>query len=178
MDQRFFEQFESTQTNAKSVTFPIDAIFMPIRQVNFTVQEHSIDGEYIYFEVWTNGSINPFDAVKSAAKVCMKLMTSCLTTQEDEQSFMDSSKTPDTQAYVQVNYNKMEPESNFEEILIEQLELSLRAYNCLKRAEVRTLADLSKKSFRDLMKLRNFGQKSADEVRAALSTYGIELQED
>lgn len=108
----------------------------------------------------------------------MKLMTSCLTTQEDEQSFMDSSKTPDTQAYVQVNYNKMEPESNFEEILIEQLELSLRAYNCLKRAEVRTLADLSKKSFRDLMKLRNFGQKSADEVRAALSTYGIELQED
>ena len=62
--------------------------------------------------------------------------------------------------------------------MIEDLELSVRAYNCLKRANILTLADLSKQSFRDLMKLRNFGQKSADEVRGALSTYGIELKED
>ena len=75
----FFEEFETNQTNSKSVTFPIDAIFMPIKQVNFSVQEHSVDGEYVYFEVWTNGSIHPFDAMKSAAKVCMKLMTACLT---------------------------------------------------------------------------------------------------
>ncbi|OUS44393.1 RNA polymerase alpha subunit (chloroplast) [Ostreococcus tauri] len=178
MDQRFFEQFDSTQTNSKSVTFPIDAIFMPIRQVNFTVQEHSVDGEYIYFEVWTNGSINPFDAVKSAAKVGMKLMTACLTTLQDQQVYLDESKLPETPNFVQVNYNKMESESNFDQIFIEQLELSLRAYNCLKRANILTLADLSQQSFRDLMKLRNFGQKSADEVRAALSTYGIELKED
>jgi DNA-directed RNA polymerase subunit alpha len=56
--------------------------------------------------------------------------------------------------------------------------LSLRAYNCLKRANILTLADLANESFRSLMQLRNFGQKSADEVRGALSTYGIELKED
>ena len=84
----------------------------------------------------------------------------------------------ETPNFVQVNYNKIESEANFDEIAIEQLELSLRAYNCLKRANILTLADLANESFRSLMQLRNFGQKSADEVRGALSTYGIELKED
>ena len=175
MDQRFFE---SNQINQRSVTFPIDAIFMPIKQVNFSIQEHSIDGEYIYFEIWTNGSIHPFDAMKSAAKVCMKLMTSCLTRLTDERIYADELKLPETPNFVEVNYKKIESDTDLNEVLIEQLELSLRAYNCLKRANILTLADLSKQSFRDLMKLRNFGQKSADEVRGALSTYGIELKED
>ena len=61
-----------------------------------------------------------------------------------------------------MNYKKIESDTDLNEVLIEQLELSLRAYNCLKRANILTLADLSKQSFRDLMKLRNFGQKSAD----------------
>ena len=175
MDQRFFE---SNQTNQRSVTFPIDAIFMPINQVKFSIQEHSIDGEYIYFEIWTNGSIHPFDAMKSAAKVCMKLMASCLTRLTDERIYADELKLPETPNFVEVNYKKIESDTDLNEVLIEQLELSLRAYNCLKRANILTLADLSKQSFRDLMKLRNFGQKSADEVRGALSTYGIELKED
>ena len=175
MDQRFFE---SNQINQRSVTFPIDAIFMPIKQVNFSIQEHSIDGEYIYFEIWTNGSIHPFDAMKSAAKVCMKLMASCLTRLTDERIYADELKLPETPNFVEVNYKKIESDTDLNEVLIEQLELSLRAYNCLKRANILTLADLSKQSFRDLMKLRNFGQKSADEVRGALSTYGIELKED
>lgn len=178
MDQRFFEAFESTQTNQRSVTFPIDAIFMPIKQVNFSIQEHSIDGEYIYFEIWTNGSIHPFDAMKTAAKVCMKLMASCLTRLTDERIYADEVKLPETPNFVEVNYKKIESDTDLDEVLIEQLELSLRAYNCLKRANIFTLADLSKQSFRDLMKLRNFGQKSADEVRGALSTYGIQLKED
>ena len=175
MDQRFFE---SNQINQRSVTFPIDAIFMPIKQVNFSIQEHSIDGEYIYFEIWTNGSIHPFDAMKSAAKVCMKLMASCLTRLTDERIYADELKLPETPNFVEVNYKKIDSDTDLNEVLIEQLELSLRAYNCLKRANILTLADLSKQSFRDLMKLRNFGQKSADEVRGALSTYGIELKED
>jgi len=178
MDQRFFEEFETNQTNSKSVTFPIDAIFMPIKQVNFSVQEHSVDGEYVYFEVWTNGSIHPFDAMKSAAKVCIKLMTACLTKFTDERAYIEESQMQETPNFVQVNYNKIESEANFDEIAIEQLELSLRAYNCLKRANILTLADLANESFRSLMQLRNFGQKSADEVRGALSTYGIELKED
>ena len=65
----------------------------------------------------------------------------------------------------------------FNSIYIEQLELSLRAYNCLKRAQILTLADLSRQSYQDLLSLRNFGQKSAEEVRKALATYGIELSQ-
>jgi DNA-directed RNA polymerase subunit alpha len=178
MGQRFFEEFEIIRTNANSVTFPIDAIFMPIKQVNFSVQEHSVDGEYIYFEVWTNGSIHPFDAIKSAAKICMKLMTGCFTKLMDERTYVEETQVAEIPNFVQVNYSKIDSETNFDEILIEQLELSLRAYNCLKRAQILTLADLAKQSFQDLMKLRNFGQKSADEVRAALTTYGIELNEE
>jgi len=177
MGQRFFEEFEVTRRNSNSVTFPIDAIFMPIRQVNFSIQEHSVDGEYIYFEIWTNGSIHPLDAIKTAAKVCMTLMTACFTKLVDERTYVEETQVSEIPNVVQVNYHKIESETNFDEILIEQLELSLRAYNCLKRAQILTLADLAKQSFQDLMKLRNFGQKSADEVRAALSTYGIELHE-
>jgi DNA-directed RNA polymerase subunit alpha len=66
----------------------------------------------------------------------------------------------------------------FETIAIEQLELSLRAYNCLKRAQILTLADLSRESYQSLLALRNFGQKSAEEVAKALETYGIELVQE
>jgi hypothetical protein len=76
----------------QSVTFPIDAIFMPIKQVNFSIQEHSVDGEYVYFEIWTNGSIHPLDAMKTAAKVCMKLMTACLTKFIDERTYTEESQ--------------------------------------------------------------------------------------
>src|SRR6056300_536947 len=178
MGQRFFEDLQISSKPTNSMPFPIDAIFMPIKQVNFSIQEHAIDGEYIYFEIWTNGSIHPFDALKSAAKICIKLMASCLTRLTDERIYVDELKLPETQNFVEVNYKKIESDTDLDEVLIEQLELSLRAYNCLKRASIFTLADLSKQSFRDLMKLRNFGQKSADEVRGALSTYGIELKED
>jgi DNA-directed RNA polymerase subunit alpha len=178
MGQRFFEEFDVNRTNPQSVTFPIDAIFMPIKQVNFSIQEHSVDGEYIYFEIWTNGSIHPLEAMKTAAKVCMKLMTACFTKLIDERTYVEETQVSEIPNFVQVNYNKIESETNFEDILIEQLELSLRAYNCLKRAHIFTLADLAKQSFQDLMKLRNFGQKSAEEVRTALRTYGIELQEE
>jgi DNA-directed RNA polymerase subunit alpha len=167
MDQRFFE---SNQTNQRSVTFPIDAIFMPIKQVNFSIQEHSIDGEYLYFEIWTNGSIHPFDAMKSAAKVCMKLMASCLTRLTDERIYADELKLPETPNFVEVNYKKIESDTDLNEVLIEQLELSLRAYNCLKRSNVHTLKDLLQYSQEDLLELKNFGQKSASEVCASLES--------
>jgi DNA-directed RNA polymerase subunit alpha len=170
MNQRFFEALGPQDS---SVTFPIDAVFMPIKQVNFSLQEDSVDGEYIYFEIWTNGSVHPFDAIKSAAKICMKFMASCLL--DEGPRSVDHRKGPESVS--QVNEKTIEVNTKFDEIFIEQLELSLRAYNCLKRAKILTLADLANQSFRELMKLRNFGQKSADEVRAALLTYGIELKE-
>jgi DNA-directed RNA polymerase subunit alpha len=178
MGQRFFEDLQISSKPTNSMPFPIDAIFMPIKQVNFSIQEHAVDGEYIYFEIWTNGSIHPFDALKSAAKICMKLMATCLTKFKDVTDYIEETKVTESSNSVAVNYSKIESSAQFHEIHIEQLELSLRAYNCLKRAKIVTLDDLSKQSFRDLMKLRNFGQKSADEVRSALSTYGIELKED
>ena len=94
-------------------------------------------------------------------------------------AYIEESQMQETPNFVQVNYNKIESEANFDEVLL------LNNLNChyvliiaLKRANILTLADLANESFRSLMQLRNFGQKSADEVRGALSTYGIELKED
>ena len=75
MGQRFFEDFTPPTRSHTGTTFPIDAIFMPVKRVNFTIRENLGEGEYIYFELWTNGSITSIrSASKSAAKVCMKVM--------------------------------------------------------------------------------------------------------
>ncbi|CAL6448198.1 unnamed protein product [Bathycoccus prasinos] len=165
MGQRFFEDFTPPTRSHTGTTFPIDAIFMPVKRVNFTIRENLGEGEYIYFELWTNGSLHPLQALRSAAKVCMKPSLT-----DDLEPGVPGSTVP-------VQYTKSEALPKFESIPIEQLELSLRAYNCLKRAQILTLADLAQQSCSDLLSLRNFGQKSAEEVRAALRTYGIELKQ-
>jgi len=177
MGQRFFEDFTPPTRSHTGTTFPIDAIFMPVKRVNFTIRENLGEGEYIYFELWTNGSLHPLQALRSAAKVCMKVMGACLQCVDLQPSLTDDLEPGTPGATVPVQYTKSEALPKFESIPIEQLELSLRAYNCLKRAQILTLADLAQQSCSDLLSLRNFGQKSAEEVRAALRTYGIELKQ-
>ena len=174
--QRFFEDFTPPTCN-RGVTFPIDAIFMPVRQVNFTVRENLGEGEYVQIEVWTNGTLHPLQALRSAAKITMKVMGSCLRCADLQPSLTDTLELSAPGAVVPIQYTKSEVLPKFESVPIEQLELSLRAYNCLKRAQILTLADLAQQSCSDLLCLRNFGQKSAEEVRAALRTYGIELKQ-
>ena len=164
-------QIESVQIEqVKSGVFqPIDGNFMPVKNVNFAIHEVQPHGEYIHFEITTNGSIHPHNAFKHAGRILTEITRATLQDPRPVVEIAEASTTVDTAA-VQKAY--------FENIAIEQLELSLRAYNCLKRAQILTLADLSHESYSSLLALRNFGQKSAEEVAKALETYGIELVQE
>ncbi len=140
----------------------IDAVFMPIRRVNYSVDETAVgEGgsarERLRLEIETNGSITPDDAMAQAANQLISLFQplATLTTTEDP---------------------GMEPETIAEaQIPLEELNLSVRAYNCLKRAQVNSVSDLMGFSYEDLLEIKNFGSKSADEVIEALERIGISL---
>jgi DNA-directed RNA polymerase subunit alpha len=143
---------------------PIDGNFMPVKIANFTVEDGPPHGEYIHFEITTNGSIHPHQALKYAGAILIEITRATL---QESQPVLAEMAT-----LAEAPTNQM---AYLESIAIEQLELSLRAYNCLKRAQILTLADLSRESCQSLLSLRNFGQKSAEEVTKALETYGIYL---
>jgi len=136
----------------------VDGVFMPVTQVNFFVETSrnnaSSELECLILEIWTNGSILPADALSSAAKIL--------------ESTFGLLKITDTLPTLALNIDNSsfeeEKEEHLETIFIEELELSVRAYNCLKRANIHTLSDLLQYSADELLEFKNFGQKSADEV--------------
>lgn len=135
----------------------VDAIFMPVKKVNFFVETSrsttSSELESLIFEIWTNGSITPAEALSSAAEILENTFKLLKITETSETLGIDT-ETP----------VKEEAEEHLDTVFIEELELSVRAYNCLKRANVHTLSDLLQYSASDLLEFKNFGQKSADEV--------------
>lgn len=144
----------------------IDAIFMPVRKVNYSVEEIRADGsqekDRLMIEVWTNGSISPQEALSQAADILVDLF-SPLTNMNLEPIDMD----------------KREDEDPTSQIPIEELQLSVRAYNCLKRAQINSVADLLDYTQEDLLEIKNFGQKSAEEVIEALQRrLGITLAQE
>ena len=137
-------------------TLPIDSIFTPVKKVNYKVENtrvgQRVDYDKLTIEVWTDGSLKPFESLSLAAKV----MTSHL------ELFIDLSETAkNTQVMVEKEESKKE---KVLEMPIEELELSVRSYNCLKRAGIVTVEDLANKTEADMMKVRNLGKKSLDEV--------------
>lgn len=153
-------------------TLPIDSIFTPVKKVNYKVENtrvgQRVDYDKLTIEVWTDGSLKPFEALSLAAKV----MTGHL------ELFIDLSETAkNTQVMVEKEESKKE---KVLEMPIEELELSVRSYNCLKRAGISTVEDLANKSQEDMMKVRNLGKKSLDEVTNKLIALGLgfSLNED
>lgn len=147
----------------------IDAIFMPIQKVDFKIENvydnsNSIT-ERLFLDIWTNGSISPDEAISSASELIIELFNSLLNnkfTQEIDTAQQISNITP------------INPHIN---IAIEELQLSVRAYNCLKRAQINTIGDLLEYSPEKLQELKNFGRKSADEVFTTLKNkLGIVLK--
>ena len=126
-----------------------------------------VDYDKLTIEVWTDGSLKPYEALSLAAKV----MTGHL------ELFIDLSETTkNTQVMVEKEESKKE---KVLEMSIEELELSVRSYNCLKRANISTVEDLISKSESEMMKVRNLGKKSFDEVTAKLHSLGLDFaQED
>ncbi len=146
---------------------PIDSIFTPITKVNYTVEDTRVgqitDFDRLSLEVWTDGSILPDEAISIAAKILSSHLT--LFTGLTERS-------------AAVDFN--EPEDNKKEkvleMTIEELDLSVRAYNCLKRAGINTVAELVQRNQEDMMKVRNLGKKSLEEVEQKLVALGLGLR--
>lgn len=149
---------------------PIDSIFTPVKKVNYSVENtrvgQTVDYDKLTIEVWTDGSLRAYEALSLAAKV----MTGHL------ELFIDLSETArNTKVMVEKAESKRE---RILEMPIEDLELSVRSYNCLKRAGISTVQDLANKTEADMMKVRNLGKKSLDEVVNKLHSLDLNFASD
>lgn len=149
---------------------PIDSIYTPVKKVNYSVENtrvgQMVDYDKLTIEVWTDGSLKPYEALSIAAKV----MTGHL------ELFIDLSETAkNTQVMVEKEESKKE---KVLEMPIEDLELSVRSFNCLKRAAISTVEDLTNKTEADMMKVRNLGKKSLDEVTNKLHALGLDFAKE
>ena len=144
---------------------PVDSIYTPVNKVNYSVENTRVgqitDFDKLVLEVWTNGTIDPSDAVSLGAKIM----------NEHLNLFIDLSESAkNTEIMVEKEVSKKE---KVLETTIEELDLSVRSYNCLKRAGINTVQDLTNRSENDMMKVRNLGRKSLEEVIAKLDSMGL-----
>ena len=135
----------------------VDAIFIPVQKVDFKIEKVYNNAnnitERLFIDIWTNGSISPEEALLSASKFIIELFNSLV-----------NNKCPEKVDKIEPDPNKLTNINPHINIAIEELQLSVRAYNCLKRANINTIGDLLEYSPEKLQELRNFGKKSADEV--------------
>ena len=147
----------------------IDSIFTPVHKVNFNVEHTRVgqrtDYDRLMMEIWTNGTIKPDDAVSAAAKILIEHFNLFV-------GLTDQVHTED----VPVEKEKDDREKIME-MPIEELDLSVRSYNCLKRAGINTIYELTQKTAEDMMKVRNLGKKSLEEVEDKLSTFNLALKQ-
>lgn len=148
---------------------PIDATFMPIKRVSYNVEHTRVgdvtDFDKLSLEIWSNGSVDVTNALSQAANILIEhfMQIAAITGQP---------VVPQIQAIIE---EEVEVDTNSPTISIEDLELSVRAYNCLKRASINSMAELLKKSEHDLLNIKNFGKKSSDEVIEKLQQFGLDL---
>ena len=161
---------KNKKPNQDISVLPIDSIYTPVKKVNYQVENtrvgQMVDYDKLVIEVWTDGSLKAHEALSLAAKV----MTGHL------ELFIDLSEaTKNTQVMIEKEESKKE---KVLEMSIEELELSVRSFNCLKRAGIATVEDLTNKSKTDMMKVRNLGKKSFDEVTAKLHSLGLDFAKE
>ncbi len=161
-----FRAAESTD-NMPVGTIPVDALFTPIRKVNYTVEPTHLgretSRERLVIDVWTDGTMLPVDAISRAAEILIQQLT----------PFFE---------YVKISQMKAEerairmaiPDEKYN-MPVEQLDLSVRTMNCLRRSNITTVGELIAKGPKELLKLRNFGQKSYQEIEDRLSSIGLSL---
>ena len=148
----------------------IDSIYTPVNKVNYTVENTRVgditDYDKLTLEVWTNGTMTARDAVSFAAKIL----------NEHLNLFVDLSEEVGGEEILVVKDNDGSKQTL--EMTVEELDLSVRSFNCLKRANIHKVGDLIQKSEDEMMKVRNLGRKSLDEVIAKLAQYGLHLRQD
>lgn len=159
------EQNKGAQTIIGDI--PVDSFYSPVKKVNYTVENTRVGGMTDYdkltLEVWTNGTICPRDAVSLGAKIICDLLS--LFTDLSESIGSASTVVEKTEAH----------KDKVLEMTIEELDLSVRSFNCLKRAGINTVQDLISRTEADMMKVRNLGRKSLDEVIQKLENMGLSL---
>jgi DNA-directed RNA polymerase subunit alpha len=146
---------------------PVDSIYTPVTKVNYYVQNTRVgnvtDFDKLTIEVWTDGSIKPNAAISLGAKIMSEHLN----------LFIDlSDQARNTEIMVEKEESKKE---KVLEMTIEELDLSVRSYNCLKRAGINTVEDLTNKTEEEMMKVRNLGKKSLEEVIGKINALGLSL---
>ncbi|WP_395319234.1 DNA-directed RNA polymerase subunit alpha [Fructilactobacillus frigidiflavus] len=149
---------------------PIDSIYTPIERVNYQVEDTRVgqrdDFDKLTLDVWTNGSISPSDAISLAAKILSQHL----------EMFVDLTDRAQN-ANVMVEKEETHKEKMLE-MSIEELDLSVRSYNCLKRAGINTVQELTDKSMADMMKVRNLGRKSLEEIEHKIDALGLSFRKE
>ena len=150
-------------------TIPMDAIFSPIKKVNYTVTNARVgqitDYDKLTMEVWTDGSLNPEEAVAHAAKILKDQLSIFITFEEEEET--EISYPEDEEEKEALNENLLRS--------VDELELSVRSANCLKHANIKLIGDLVQKTEAEILATKNFGRKSLNEIKDILSEMGLSL---
>jgi len=159
-----YREAESSDNLAVGV-IPVDAIFTPIRKVNYTVEPlhigQEISRERLHLEVWTDGTISPADAISNSAEILMEQLA----------PFSSFIRIPQVEEEV----SQLTIPEELYNMSVEQLNLSVRTLNCLRRGNIATVGELVGKKEKDLMALRNFGQRSKGEIVERLESLGLSL---
>ena len=163
----YFSSEKNKKPDQDISVLPIDSIYTPVKKVNYQVENtrvgQMVDLDRLVIEVWTDGSLKPYEALSLAAKI----MTGHL------ELFIDLSEAAkNTKVMIEKEEDKKE---KILEKSIEEMELSVRSFNCLKRAGIATVEDLTNKTESEMMKVRNLGKKSLDEVTAKLRALGLDF---
>ncbi len=147
-------------------TIPVDALFSPIRKVNYTVTHARVgqvtDYDKLILEVWTNGAVLPADAVAFAAKILKEQLNIWINFEEVEEVYPQPGEEEEP-----LNENLFRS--------VEELELSVRSANCLQNANIQLIGELVQRSEQDMLKTKNFGRKSLKEIKEILSNMGLQL---
>ncbi len=159
---------QNKDENTPIAVIPVDSIFTPVKRVNYTIERTRVgqitDYDRLVLEIWTDGSIRPDEGVAIGAKIMEEHLDLFIGLSEEAQNPIMTAP-------------KQDPESEIKSMTIEELELSVRSFNCLKRAGINTVIELTQKSEDDMMKVRNLGKKSLDEVINKLRELGLSLRE-
>ena len=158
---------------------PIDATFMPIKRVKYDVENtrvgDSIDYDKLTIEIWSNGTVDVTTALSQAANLLIEHFVQ-IAGISGTAPVLSSYETTVSSSMILDDEDVIADVEEEPSITIEELDLSVRAYNCLKRASINSMAELLKKSENDLIGIKNFGKKSADEVIEKLREHGLDLQ--
>ena len=146
---------------------PVDSLHSPVHKVNYQVEDarlgQATDYDKLTLEIWTNGSMNPQDCVAAAAKLLKDHMAIFINFEETPEEDLDFPTTEDERLLEQLSRS------------VEELELSVRSYNCLKNADIKLIGDLVSRTEAEMLKTKNFGRKSLNEIKDLLAEMGLSL---